>query len=126
MSEERCTAVRRQSNSAQCSTEMEKGLLNLKGNSILVHKKNACTVELFFKKKKNFSVNYLWGSLSTVWACGSRTTRRVSSLTCHPPSLFVLMGRRLQALNVFVLVDDAAKTSDVFLVHHKDHLGQGP
>lgn len=81
-------------------------------------------MELFSKKKK-INVNYLWGSLSTVWACGSRTIRRVGSLTWHPPSLSGLVGRRLQAPSVVVLVDDAAKTSDVFLVRHKDHLRQG-
>lgn len=43
---------------------MEKGLLNLKGNSILVHKKNACTVELFLKKKKKISVLIIYGARS--------------------------------------------------------------
>ena len=51
---------------------------------------------------------------------------RLSSLTHHPPSPSVLVGRRLQALRGFVLVDDAAKTLDVFPVHHKGHLRQRP
>lgn len=81
-------------------------------------------MELFFKKY--FSVNYLWGLLSTVWARGSRTAWRVSSLTHHPPSPSVRVGRCLQALRGFVLVNDAAKTLDVFPVHHKGHLRQRP
>lgn len=72
LSEQGHTTVSGQSNSAQCFTGMEKGLLNLIGNSILVNKK--LYHGAFLKKFKD---HYLWGSLSTVWGHSSRTTQIV-------------------------------------------------